>query len=272
MKTLVPLLSALAVLGATAVSQAATINFATTNPTTTSNVGSTRSVWTYANADKTGLTVTVTSADGTLTRSTTDGLGVKGTGDTTGTVYGAENGTNEVLNTTDEINSPVGHTQSILVTFSKEVSIDSITLTDIYAAASAKSMETTFKWAAESGKWTIVGGTDNGQSGTFTGTASRGTDDHPNLANVSLTKTVDKDGMGILVLSTTTKSSTGASFDEGAYKGFSLASVSFTPNTTGGGVPELSAAGAGSAAFLFAGVGMLLSGQRRRRLVRPTSS
>jgi len=265
MKTLVPLLSALAVLGATAVSQAATIDF-TGKPDAMSNDGT---VATYTNAGGTGLTVTATSSGGTITQ-TSDGLGVNGKGDTTGNTYGAETGINEVNKTTDEINSPVGNTQSILVTFSKEVSIDSITLTDIYASASGSSMWTTFNWAAESGKWTIIGGTDNGQSGTFTGTASRGSAWNPNLANVSLVASVDKDGTGILVLSTTTKTS-GAWFDEGAYKGFSLASVSFTPQSSGGGVPEFSAAGAGSAAFLFAGVGMLLSGKRRRQQIRPVS-
>jgi hypothetical protein len=268
MKTLVPLLSALAVLGATTVSQAASIDFTNTKPNNKADTSS-GSVWTYSNAGKTGLTVTVTSSGGSITKSS-DGLGVNGKGDTTGSTSGRETGTNEVNNTTDEINSPGGNTQSIQIDFSTEVSIDSITLTDIYASASGASMGTTFNWAAESGKWTIVGGTDDGQSGTFTGEVGRGTVRSPTLGNISLLETVDKDGFGILVISTTTKAA-GSWFDEGAYKGFSIASVSFSPST-GGGVPELSVAGAGSAAFLFAGVGLLLSGQRRRQQVRPTST
>jgi hypothetical protein len=239
MKKMVPLLAAVSVVGATAVCHAATIDF--TNAATAA-LANGKSTYTYNDVAGTGVNVTVTAGGVTGavisaqvgTGLSADGLGVASKDD--GFLSG----------TKDEINDA----ETLTVGFSQAVTVQSITLTDLYKG-------TLFNLVpADTGEWSLLDSSGNVvATGDFKGVENR-------LTNGVLSIDISQVANDIVLQST----------NGTRYNGFSVASVEFQPagNTSAAGVPELSTKGATGAALLLTGIGILFAGERRRRTPRPS--
>lgn len=202
---------------------------------------------------ETGVEVTFKAANSgygssTLTYNAGDGIGVQ-----TCTNYSCssdynysspDSGRDDWYDMTDEVDQ----NESLTISFSEEVTIEKIGLTDIFAGG--------ILWDAwfylapnETGTWTLFDSANNQvDDGAFAGTVSR----YTSGSNGALT--VDVNAVGSLLKLVSTNNS--------QFKGFSVASISFS--TTG--VPELGAQGLGASAFLLLGAGILMSDRRRRQL------
>jgi hypothetical protein len=199
---------------------------------------------------KDGVTVTFTALNNGSASSSTDltwqngdGFGVDTPTDSNGTTANDKTAGGDVLITSDEINAK----ESIKVTFSKEVLIQSIAITDIYDEQQVKGYW--FLWPTETGAWKVTSASGS-DVGTFEGVSLRdGTNNGEIKVNINELATI------LSVYSTNTGS-------EANYKGFSLAGITFTAKS----VPELSGQGIGAAAFLLFGAAQIL-GARRRRFV-----
>lgn len=182
-----------------------------------------------------------TSDSTDLTYQKGDGFGVDTKTDSNGTTSNDKTPEGDVLITSDEINGK----ESIKITFSQEVLIESIAITDIYDEQKVKGYF--FVWPTETGAWKITG--SNGvEYGTFEGKTIR---DGKNNGEIE----VDINELATVLSVYSTNSA-----DEANYKGFSLAGITFSTSK----VPELSGQGVSAAAFLLFGAAQLLGARRRR--------
>jgi hypothetical protein len=214
------IMTAVAVLGATAGAHAASIDF--TTAATGAAVGTGNTSYTIDNAGRTGIDVTVTSGGGSITYQAGEGLGVSGKG-------------------SEDLNAG----ESLKFSFSTPVDLQSIGLTDLDGNRCM--------WNTDSGLWIVTN--QQGQivqqgAGTFSGNSKAVT---------------SGDALTIDVSSIVASISAVSVYP--IFGGFNLGSVSFNAVSGAVNVPELSASGSTSAAFLLAGVGLLLTGKRRRQLV-----
>jgi hypothetical protein len=239
---------------AAAVSQAATLDFtgqagqdAAAGQTTRGSTGS----YTYTDVDGTGIDVTVRSSGGRISWEEGDGLGVDGYGDD-------NNGPDLIIEddwgtTSDEINQ----WERLTVSFSEDVHIIEVGLTDIYASPDSGG----WRWIAdESGNWSLRD-SDGAvvARGSFEAEEYRnpnGSSNWTNNGNNGLLQVpIDEIGSALKL----------ASGNNSQYKGFSVGYVAFNPTTTTTtDVPELSAAGGGVSAALLVGIGLVATGRRRR--------
>jgi len=196
-----------------------------------------------------GVKVTLTALNGGYTSSSTDltyqkgdGFGVDTSSDSNGTTSNDRTAEGDVLITSDEINA----NESIKVTFSQEVLIESIAITDIYDEQRVSGYW--FVWPTETGGWKVTG-SDGTEYGSFEGT----NDQRDGWNNGEITVDIGELATVLSVFSTNTGS-------EAGYKGFSLAGITFSTKS----VPELSGQGVSAAAFLLFGAAQMLSARRRR--------
>jgi len=196
-----------------------------------------------------GVTVTFTALNEGQTSSSTDltyqrgdGFGVDTRYDSNGTTSNDRTPTGDVLITSDEINGK----ESIKVTFSEQVLIESIAITDIYDEQRVRGYY--FVWPTETGKWKVTSADGSTEYGTFEGEEIR---DGSN--NGEITVDISELATVLSVYST----NTGA---EANYKGFSLAGITFSTVK----VPELSGQSMGAAAFLLFGAAQMIGARRRR--------
>lgn len=195
-----------------------------------------------------GVTVTFTALNNGYTSSSTDityqrgdGLGVDTRDDNNGSTSNDRTPEGDVLITSDEINGK----ESIKITFSEEVLLESIAITDIYDQQKVKGYW--FVWPTETGAWKVTG-SDGTEYGTFEGEDLR---DGRNNGEINVD--IGQLATVLSVYSTNTG-------DEAKYKGFSLAGITFSTVK----VPELSGQGVSAAAFLLFGAAQMIGARRRR--------
>jgi hypothetical protein len=218
------------------------------------------STYTYDNSDNSGVDVTVRAIGGSLSHETGDGFGVDSWGDGTlatnadGTPTTTVNGwAGEIVaddwgTTADEVNGA----EAIVISFSSEVSIEKIFLTDLYASGGEKPFGGSYVVPNETGAWAVFS-SEGIRLGEFTGVEVR------TAGNGELTL-----DMGSVVASAIGLISTNGN----RWKGFSVAGVEFNGGTS---VPELSASGSASSIGLLIGAGIVID-QRRRRSVPGASA
>jgi hypothetical protein len=219
-----------------------------TNSGTVYSLGSTYTV--TDPATNVAVTFTALGTQARLTYQPGDGLGIDSKNDlgTVGLVGNDKTPNGDVLNTADEINGD----ESLKVTFSEAVIIDTIALTDIYGKQVVG-----WLWPAETGQWEIK----DASGATLATGKFAGIDTRNGTSNGNLTVNVSQLA-SMLVLSSTNTQGT-SWYDERLYKGFSLGGITFHTVS----VPELSGQGVGAAAFLLFGAAQLLGGRRRRTAV-----
>ncbi len=214
MKKLLPLLSAVAVVGATAIGHAATIDF-------------TQAPWnTQTSVNVDGVTVTVSSPNGSVDYVAGSGLGVN-----SGSV---------------DVGDDINFGENLVVTFSQKIDIATITLYALDTNTSTQGTKTTV--VLDRGTWTAL----------VNGTPITGPYD-------ASTNPKDSNGFSVVNISEIAKSISITSSGTGdrdasnhrVFTGFYLADIS---------TPELSTKGLTSAAAVFAGVGILFGSRRRRLL------
>ncbi len=210
--------------------------------------------------DGTGVSVTFEAtgpSNATLSYNEGDGIGI----DSNSCSYSGctdQNWGNDGGDDWSDMTDEVDQNETLVVTFSEDVVIDSIGLTDLYQ--SERLPGHWFVVPAETGQWVVMDTNgevvvdENGDAlvvGTFEGEEGR------RDSNGTLTVDIGTLAGGIALSSTNEQ----WGYEDGSpYKGFSVGSVSFSTVP----VPELSGRGLGASAFLLFGAAMLMGDRRRR--------
>lgn len=216
---------------------------------------------------ETGVTVTFSGSNTSgnalkLSWESGDGLGIKGPNDNNeGHYY-------DVYNTDDwgSVADEIDENEVMSISFSENVLIESIALTDIYKSETLYLGYSCGWWGSstcitsmnknsipnESGAWTVYEDGSEAGDGAFVGEKTRYYTNGELLVGINV--------LGDLIELVSTTYLNGAL---SPFKGFSLAGVTFS--TTTKDVPELSAQGLGASAFLLLGAALLMADRRRRQ-------
>lgn len=231
MKHVLALMTAVAAIGTSALAQAANIDFKSAEGQAAGSLGTAQ--YTYGNVDGSGVAVTVAATGGNISYAAGIGLGVNAP-------------------TASDLATQVNAGESLKISFSSEVDIQYVGLTDLDYTLTGTLRNLT--WVPDSGGWTVF---DDGGAKVTAGQFSTANATAASWGGGTMTLDLSyiSDAISSIVLEST----------NGSQKlGFALGSVGF--KTVGGivSVPELSASGAASAAFLLIGMALLLAGERRR--------